>query len=177
MERNVVNFLTLSVSTVHKIFWTVTFVAAVCYEHCSKNHKLCAWKCPSNLQYGDPDGCLCDSDDITGSIGISWSGQVFGWKRRDKGQACLANNENAHHNKTRTCCCVYLNAARGILVCLGKLLNAQQGAVQDRQSENSVCCGCLFAALQPGSAVAMFQSVQGVTLVGFRCKISIFQPD
>ena len=75
------------------------------------------------------------------------------------------NNENAHHNKTRTCCCVYLNAARGILVCLGKLLNAQQDAVQD--SQNSVCCGCLFAALHPGSAVAMFQSVQGVTLAGW----------
>lgn len=72
---------------------------------------------------------------------------------------------HAHHNKTRTCCCVYLNAARGILVCLGKLLNAQQDAVQDSQSENSVCCGCLFAALQPGSAVAMFQSVHG----GYTC--------
>ena len=75
------------------------------------------------------------------------------------------NCVHAHHNKTRTCCCVYLNAARGILVCLGKLLNAQQDAVQDSQSENSVCCGCLFAALQPGSAVAMFQSVHG----GYTC--------
>ena len=36
MEKNVVNFLTLSISTVHEIFWTVTFVAAGCYEHCSK---------------------------------------------------------------------------------------------------------------------------------------------